>query len=108
MNMKKASEFQLHAELTGLFEVFVIPIAGGTRFQFYPFKGREAGFPEYLQERFAHLGKPGECVFHADIQCFDVTFPGLRLASPEEALAVLLRPPSTPKPASAPGAATRR
>lgn len=83
--------FLLHLELDGLFEVFVTQTAsGGSRFQFFPAPAREASFDEYLARRFAHLGAPAEAVHHPDLHCFVAVFPDLRLASPEDALRLML------------------
>lgn len=87
--MKKAVEFQAHIELSGLFEVFVIPVPDGTRFQFYSHPATEEGFDAYLAKRFANLGQPADLVYHEDIKCFEAFFRGLRYQSPEEALKAL-------------------
>lgn len=86
--MRPSKEFQLHVELPGLFEVFVLPVPEGTRFQFYPYPGT-SDFPAYLATRFSKLGEPSECTFHPDPGCYEVLFRGLHYASPEEALSAL-------------------
>jgi len=100
--MKPATEFLVHLELKGLFEVYVIPLKDGTRFQFFPHAETEKDFAGFLARRFAHLGEPAECVFHPEIRCYDVFFRGLRFANPEEALSALT--PGRPYPTTAGGA----
>ncbi len=92
MPIEKASEFQAHIELTGLFEVFVIPTPEGTRFQFYAFPETEKNFDAYLAQRFRHLGEPTDLVYREEFRCYDVTFRGLRFKGPEEALKALISP----------------
>jgi hypothetical protein len=87
--MKVAKDFQAHIELRGLFEVFVIQAPDGTRLQIYPPTKGQVGFQEYLAKRFGHLGEPTECVHHADFDCYEVFFRGLRFSGPEEALSRL-------------------
>lgn len=85
--MRPTGGFQVHVALAGLFEVFVLPVPEGTRFQFYPYPETEKDFSSYLASRFSKLGEPSECTFHPDAGCYEVLFRGLRYASPEEALA---------------------
>lgn len=84
--MKPTTEFMVHVDLAGLFDVYVIPAKDGTRFQFYPYPPLKATFPEYLASRFAGLGEPAEAVFTAEIGCYDVLFRGLHFKDPEDAL----------------------
>ncbi len=84
--MKPKVEFIAHVDLPGLFEVFVVPADGGTRFQFYPYPPLKDRFPEYLAKRFASLGEPAEAVYQQDVGCFDAYFRGLLIRDPEEAL----------------------
>jgi hypothetical protein len=88
--MKLAKEFLAHVELTGLFEVFVIPVPEGTKFQFYPFK--DGDFPAFLAKRFGHLGEPSDCTYHEDFRCYEVLFRGLRFQDAEQALRSLTAP----------------
>lgn len=87
--MRPSKDFIAHVELPGLFEVFVLPVPEGTRFQFYPYKQTSGNFPEYLATRFSKLGEPSECTFHPDAGCYEVLFRGLRYPSSEEALSAL-------------------
>lgn len=87
--MRPSKGFTAHVELSGLFEVFVLPVPEGTRFQFYPYPETRKDFPNYLASRFSKLGEPSECTFHPDAGCYEVLFRGLRYASPEEALKAL-------------------
>lgn len=89
--MRPATEYLLHLDLKNLFEVFVIPVSKGTKFQFYayPELERTTSFDEYLAQRFSHLGQPGGLVYHEDFKCYEVHFPGLHFKDPEEALKAL-------------------
>ena len=91
--MQKINDgFQAHVALNGLFEVFVIPEEGGTKFLFYPYPDTKANFSEFLVERFGHLGEPADCSLHDDISCHEAHFHGLHFKDPEEALKALLKP----------------
>lgn len=87
--MRPLKGFIAHVELAGLFEVFVLPVPEGTRFQFYPYPETQKDFQDYLATRFSKLGEPSECTFHPEAGCYEVLFRGLRYASPEEALSAL-------------------
>lgn len=84
--MKPSAEFMAHVDLAGLFDVYVIPVKEGTRFQFFPYPPLKDSFPEYLAKRFAVFGEPAEAVLHADVGCFDVLFRGLHFKDPEDVL----------------------
>ncbi len=86
MDIKPITEFLAHVDLTGLFDVYVIPVKDGTRFQFFPYPPLKDTFPQFLAGRFPGFGEPAEAVFHAEINCFDVFFRGLHFKDPEDAL----------------------
>lgn len=89
--MAPTREFMLHVELHGLFTVYVYPSTTGASLEFFPYPATEKDFPAYLAERFKHLGEPSDCIIDPDTNCFRVKFPGLRFASPEEALISIFR-----------------
>lgn len=89
--MKPAKDFLIHVELHGLFTLYVYRAGSGSSFEFFPYPATEAKFPEYLATRFGHLGEPADCVVDPDTKVYRVSFPGLRFASPEEALNAIVR-----------------
>lgn len=89
--VKPAKEFLVHVELHGLFSAYVYPSPSGSSIVFFPFPATEKNFPDFLASRFGHLGQPSDLVLDQDTKAYRVEFPGLRFASPEEALSRLVK-----------------